>query len=154
MLVQLPERFHRDTARLAAALDEFPAAVRVAVELRHDSWWRDDVYEVLAAHGAALLGRPGVAVDHSPAADRGVGLRPLPLGVVVTAAVLRTPDAGRARPRPRGRLAGDDDDVYVYFNNDPRCCAVRDAALFARACDRLAARRTRVPATGEVRVVR
>jgi hypothetical protein len=33
----------------------------------------------------------------------------------------------------------------VFFNNDPRGCAIRDAALFARAADRLGLRTTRVP---------
>ncbi len=44
-------------------------------------------------------------------------------------------------------------DVHVYFNNDSRCCAVRDAVLFAVACRRLGEEVTRVPARSDVRVV-
>ena len=47
-------------ARAAAAGE---SRVRVAVELRHDSWWTEDVRELLARHDAALcwadrLGHP------------------------------------------------------------------------------------------------
>ena len=54
-----------------------------------------------------------------------------------------------------GRLAdlvGPDADAYVYFNNDPAGCAVRDARVFALAAARAGLRPTRVPAASEVRV--
>ena len=53
-LVQLPPRWSVDVDRLAAFLAAAPASMRWAVELRHPSWLRDDVYEVLRRHGAAL----------------------------------------------------------------------------------------------------
>ena len=72
---------------------------------------------------------------------------------------------GTATPRPcygrqalatwAGRLAdlvGPDADAYVYFNNDPAGCAVRDARVFALAAARAGLRPTRVPAASEVRV--
>ncbi|HZB97186.1 MAG TPA: DUF72 domain-containing protein, partial [Candidatus Sulfotelmatobacter sp.] len=38
LLVQLPPNFHVDTGRLDACLSEFPRSLRIAVELRHESW--------------------------------------------------------------------------------------------------------------------
>jgi uncharacterized protein YecE (DUF72 family) len=65
---------------------------------------------------------------------------------------------GRARPLPcygtralrswAERIAslwGRSRDVYVYFNNDARCCAVHDARAFARAAAGEGLRVTRVP---------
>lgn len=57
LLVQLPASFTRD--RDAAALEAFlgciPPYHRVAVELRHKSWWTRDTYRALEARGAALV---------------------------------------------------------------------------------------------------
>ena len=38
-----------------------------------------------------------------------------------------------------------DEDVWVYFNNDPRGCAPRDAARFARLVERAGLQPSRVP---------
>ena len=43
-------------------------------------------------------------------------------------------------------------DVFCYFNNDTRACAVRDAITFARLARRVGLRPTRVPQPSEVRV--
>jgi uncharacterized protein YecE (DUF72 family) len=51
---QLPETFHRDDDRLASALEALPAG-RHCFEFRHESWFTDDVYELLRRHGAALV---------------------------------------------------------------------------------------------------
>ena len=53
-LVQLPPRWKRNTARLDEFLAACPRDVRWAVELRDPSWLHDDVFDVLARHGAAL----------------------------------------------------------------------------------------------------
>jgi uncharacterized protein YecE (DUF72 family) len=63
LLLQLPPNLPADPARLAACLSCFPDGVRVAVEPRHDSWWTDEIRDILVRHGAALcwadrLGRP------------------------------------------------------------------------------------------------
>ena len=54
VLWQLPETFHRDDQRLAAALAALPAG-RHCFEFRHASWFVDDVYDLLRAHSAALV---------------------------------------------------------------------------------------------------
>jgi uncharacterized protein YecE (DUF72 family) len=54
VLWQLPERFHRDDARLAGALERLPPG-RHCFEFRHASWFVEEVYELLRAHGVALV---------------------------------------------------------------------------------------------------
>ena len=53
VLWQLPERFHRDDDRLAAALDALPPG-RHCFEFRHPSWFASDVYALLRERQAAL----------------------------------------------------------------------------------------------------
>ena len=53
LLVQLAPGHQRDDARLAYFLRLFPGWIRVAVEFRHPSWHCEDVFALLAAHGAA-----------------------------------------------------------------------------------------------------
>lgn len=70
---------------------------------------------------------------------------------------------GRAAPRPcYGRRAlatwaervatlwPGGEDVYVYFNNDPGACALRDARVFAALARRSGLATTRVPLPGAV----
>jgi uncharacterized protein YecE (DUF72 family) len=54
MLWQLPGTFHRDDERLAHALGQLPAG-RHCFEFRHESWFVDEVYDVLRSHGVALV---------------------------------------------------------------------------------------------------
>jgi uncharacterized protein YecE (DUF72 family) len=151
VLLQLPPNLQADPAALDRTLRAFPAGVRVAFEPRHESWFSDEVRGLLAEHGAALC------LADSPR-------RRTPLWRTAEWTYLRLHE-GRASPRPcygrqalagwAGRLAdlvGPDADAYVYFNNDPAGCAVRDARVFARAAARAGLRPTRVPAAGEVRV--
>jgi uncharacterized protein YecE (DUF72 family) len=131
VLVQLPPDLPVAPDDLDATLSAFPASVRVAFEPRHRSWFSDEVRDVLERHGTALCW-----------ADRRGWLNP----------PWRTADwgyvrfhGGRATPRPcygdralesaAGRIAETwprDADVFVYFNNDHRACALANAATFAR----------------------
>jgi uncharacterized protein YecE (DUF72 family) len=54
VLWQLPGNFHRDDERLAGALALLPPG-RHCFEFRHESWFVPEVYELLRAHGAALV---------------------------------------------------------------------------------------------------
>jgi uncharacterized protein YecE (DUF72 family) len=54
VLWQLPANFHRDDARLAGLLSRLPRG-RHAFELRHPSWFADEVYALLREHDAALV---------------------------------------------------------------------------------------------------
>jgi uncharacterized protein YecE (DUF72 family) len=54
VLWQLPATFKRDDDRLDRALAAFPQG-RHCFEFRHASWFAEPVYELLRAHGAALV---------------------------------------------------------------------------------------------------
>jgi uncharacterized protein YecE (DUF72 family) len=146
VLVQLPPTLRAEPDRLVECLRCFPEGIRVAVEPRHDSWWTEDVRERLTRCGAALcwpdrLGRPIAPLW--PTADWGY---------------VRFHE-GTARPRPsygdralRSWLRrvcanwDDDQDVFVYFNNDSGGAAVRDAARFAELARAAGRRVGRTPA--------
>ena len=57
VLWQLPPSFKRNDERLDAALRVIreQAPGRHAVELRHESWFAPDAYELLRGHGVALV---------------------------------------------------------------------------------------------------
>lgn len=131
VLLQLPPTLRAEPDRLDACLGCFPSHVRVAVEPRHPSWWIGETREILTSHGAALcwadvLGRPRT-----------------PLWRTAGWGYLRL-HQGRAAPWPSYGDASlrawlhridqewdNENDVYVYFNNDPGGAAVRDATRFA-----------------------
>ncbi|MBT8399808.1 MAG: DUF72 domain-containing protein [Rhodothermia bacterium] len=55
ILFQLPPNMKKDTERLTAFLENLPPEVPAAFEFRNDSWFGDDVYEILSQHGRALV---------------------------------------------------------------------------------------------------
>jgi uncharacterized protein YecE (DUF72 family) len=135
VLLQLPPTLAAHHHDLAATLDAFEPGVRVAVEFRHPSWFTDETAELLRRYDAALC------LADSPR-------RRTPCWRTASWGYLRLHE-GRAAPRPcygrqalrswRDRLAelwGAGDDVYVYFNNDPGACAVRNATTFSRMLQR------------------
>lgn len=151
-LLQLPPNFHADLSRLEAVLAEFPAGTRVAVELRHPSWFTRRTRALLQDHGAALC-----LADRS---SRWV----TPLWRTAEWGYIRFhegagqwPCYGRTALQSRARtladLYGPNAEVFAFFNNDPRGCAVRDARWFARACVRAGLDSTRVPAAQDITVV-
>jgi uncharacterized protein YecE (DUF72 family) len=135
VLLQLPPDMRADPGALDACLREFAAfpglSVRVAVEPRHESWWAEEVREVLARHHAALCW-----------ADR-LGRPVTPLWRTADWGYLRL-HQGAAQPSPRygqsalgswvRRIAEtwpDEADVFAFFNNDSGAAAVYDTAAFA-----------------------
>jgi uncharacterized protein YecE (DUF72 family) len=68
-LFQLPPTFPKDLPRLRAFLERLPRHWPAAFEFRHDSWFDDEVYQLLAARDAAL-----VAVDEDESEGRGAPL--------------------------------------------------------------------------------
>jgi uncharacterized protein YecE (DUF72 family) len=140
VLLQLPPTLKVDVATLDETLGLFPRGVKVAVEPRHDSWWTDEVRELLRRHNAALSW-----------ADR-KGRPVTPLWVTADFGYLRMHE-GRAQPWPRygrtslatwlDRLPGVP--TYVFFNNDPGGAAVVDAAAMAAQARRRGIKVTRTP---------
>ena len=145
LLLQLPPTMRCDVGLLESALAAFPHGRRVAVEFRHRSWYTDEVARCLRDHDAALC-----------LTDR-LGRAQQPLWRTSTWGFVRLHE-GRATPRPCygdaalrswvGRVSElwrGDDDVFVFFNNDPGGCAVRDAVRFAAHASRAGLHPTRVP---------
>jgi uncharacterized protein YecE (DUF72 family) len=144
VLLQLPPTLKVDVAALDRTLAQFPRSVRVAVEPRHESWWTDEVRDLLKRHGAALSW-----------ADR-KGRPVTPLWRTADFGYLRMHE-GRATPWPRygrtalttwvDRIAEESRAVamYVFFNNDPGGAAVIDAAAMAGTARRRGIEVTRVP---------
>jgi uncharacterized protein YecE (DUF72 family) len=150
VLLQLPPSLQGDAALLDAVLECFPDRVRVALEPRHQSWFSDRILELLRERGAAMC-----------LTDR--ARRRSPLWRTAGWTYLRFHE-GAGTPQPcYGQQAlatwaealaatwGPAADVYVYFNNDPGACAVRDAVRFAAAARRAGLSPTRTPDIGEVR---
>ena len=151
VLLQLPPNLQKDGPALHETLSHFDRRIfSLCVEFRHESWFDEEVEGILEEHGAALV-----------LADR--GSKPI-------TPVARTTDWGYVRfhwgtGSPEscyGRTAlaswaerisglwGPEEDVFVYFNNDPNGCALRDASVFARECEKRDLRPTRVPGTHDV----
>ncbi|WP_188830384.1 DUF72 domain-containing protein [Nocardia camponoti] len=145
ILLQLPPTLRGDPELLDETLALFPATVRVAVEPRNDSWWTDDVRNVLEYRNAALCW-----------ADREA--KPItPLWRTTDWAYLRL-HAGLATPKPSYGSAvltewvdrlretwSDESDCFVYFNNDARGAAVRDAVLFGQLTKAAGSPISRIP---------
>jgi uncharacterized protein YecE (DUF72 family) len=124
-LFQLPPQMTLDLPRLADFLAALPSG-RQVLEFRHPSWYADEVFGLLSAHGVALC-----ISDHHHA----------PAPWVATAPFVYVRGHG-----PGGRYAGsypdevladwaaqiarwhdEDRDVFAYFDNDIGCAAPGDA---------------------------
>jgi uncharacterized protein YecE (DUF72 family) len=122
MLWQLPPRFKRADDLLQSALEALTPGCH-AFEFRDQSWFADDVYELLRAHDAAL-----VVAERAPAA-------PSPWVDTAGWSYLRF-HAGRARDGNYGaralrawatRIKSQPEDVFAYFNNDWQGFAIANA---------------------------
>jgi uncharacterized protein YecE (DUF72 family) len=124
ILWQLPDRFHRDDDRLAAALKALVRG-RHCFEFRHASWFCPEVEELLRAHDFALV------IGDTPR-------RPFQTLARTTDWMYIRFHQGRGREgnytpaqlrewAPRVRAWAKDGDVYVYFNDDWNGHAVKEA---------------------------
>ncbi|MDQ4068542.1 MAG: DUF72 domain-containing protein [Actinomycetota bacterium] len=151
VLLQLPPNLAADRDALAATLACFPDDVRVAVEFRHESWFTDDVRSLLGDHDAAFC------LADSPR-RRAPDWRTASWGYIRFHEGVASPPPCYGQTALKtwtARLADlfdPEDDVYAYFNNDPRACAVRDAQRFAREAGKAGLVPTRVPGAREVAV--
>jgi len=66
LLFQLPPFQKKDVPRLSGFLGKLPAGTRAAFEFRHPTWFSEDVYEVMRAYGAALVGGDADDAGKSP----------------------------------------------------------------------------------------
>lgn len=128
LIVQLPPTMERDDERLDWFLASLPSWVQVAVEMRHPSWHVEQVFELLARHGAAYCVMSGAALPcvlrstaplvyvrlHGPSHD---GLYE---GSYSDNELAWWADRIREWERTG-------EEVYAYFNNDGHGYAVRNA---------------------------
>ena len=125
ILFQLPPNLHRDDARLEAFLDLLPARHRYSIEFRHPGWYADEVLAMLKARNIALC-----ISDHHHA--------PAPWEATADFIYLRGHGPGGRYHGRYGEAAlrdwaahirrwGKDRDVFVYFDNDIKSAAPRDA---------------------------
>ena len=128
ILWQLPPTFRRDHDRLANALDRLPRGLRHCIEFRDPTWFVEDTYALLRAHGVAL------AIGDRPEVNR-----------FQTHELTADWTYVRFHSGPRGRWGNYSDselvdwaerlrawsrthDVFAYFNNDWQGFAPRNAA--------------------------
>lgn len=131
MLWQLPPNLHLDVDRLARFVTLLPDWVRHAVEFRHPSWNHDAVTGTLAAHQVARVwvsaaggGQPTpVTSDFVYLRLHGLGDDPYRWDY---SDVDLQPWAKNIGTIGRGL------DAFVYFNNDFRGTAVRNASRFRK----------------------
>ena len=118
-LWQLPPNFPRDDERLRSTLESLPRDERHAFEFRHDSWFTAETYELLRAHGAALV----------LTGDREVFTAPWTYVRFHHGVRGRRGNYSESELREwANRIRGWDVDVYAYFNNDWEAFAPRNAS--------------------------
>jgi uncharacterized protein YecE (DUF72 family) len=121
LLFQLPPAFRKDTAVLAAFLDELSDDLKVAFEFRHASWLSPDVMDLLRRNNVALCVSDGEKV-------------PIPVEVTARHAYFRLRDEGyeaddiAAWARTVKERTAGCDEVFVYFKHEEE----GKGALFAR----------------------
>ena len=126
VLFQLPPHWRLNAERLATFLERLPAQYRYAFEFREQSWFADEVYDLLRAHNVALC------IYHMSGYDS-------PIELTADFVYLRMHGAqstygGSYSDGQLGRWAGrigdwrdQSKEVFVYFNNDPEGHAITDA---------------------------
>ena len=125
ILWQLPGTFKRDDERLAQALDKLPPG-RHCFEFRHESWFVDEISDLLRSHGVALV------IGDDPRRPFQTLERTADFAFVRFHAghELGTGDySERELRRWAGRVRewAEDGDVLAYFNNDWEGYAIRNA---------------------------
>ncbi len=122
VLFQVPPTLKKDAERLTAFLATLPQGPRTAIEFRHDSWYDDEVFDLLRRRDVALV-----------VADTDDG---------ETAPLVRTGSWGYVRLRrteyPDGALATwrkrvegmGWDEAYVFFKHEDDCAGPEMAKRF------------------------
>jgi uncharacterized protein YecE (DUF72 family) len=126
VLFQLPPQFQKNRERLAAFLKMLPRRRRYAFEFRHQSWYEDDVLDLLRDRDVSLC-----LSDHHDA--------PSPWEVTARHVYLRGHGPGgqyrdhypdktlRQWARDILKWKRQRRDVFVYFDNDQKAAAPADA---------------------------
>jgi uncharacterized protein YecE (DUF72 family) len=135
VLFQLPAHFAKNCERLDDFLRMLPGRYRYAFEFRHESWYGDDVFSVLHEHDVSLC-----LSDHSDAPSpwvvtarhvyvRGHGPGGRYKGSYSARTLRRWADEIAQWRRQRRH-------VLVYFDNDQKAAAPKDAQRLMEMIDR------------------
>ena len=133
ILFQLPPNLHRNDERLDRFLDALPEGYRYSVEFRHPDWYADEVLEMLRRRNVALC-----LSDHHHA--------PAPWETTADFIYLRGHGPGGHYHGRYGVAALNDwakairrwrrdCEVFVYFDNDIKSAAPKDAEQLIRLLD-------------------
>lgn len=135
VLFQLPPRWHVNVDRLRAFLDALPGGCRYAFELRDETWFTDEVLELLELARAAFC-------IYDLAGRRS------PEHVTTDLVYIRLHGPGQAYQgqygdsalrgwaRKIGGWSREGREVYCYFDNDQKAYAARDAARLLRLVEK------------------
>lgn len=136
LLFQFPASFGPDVGRVARFLESLEPGLRYAFEFRHAGWFCEDVFRVLAEHGAALCrasspGWPDVDVTTA----HFVYVRLHGSASLYSSCYTEAELKHWARQLRFHLRAGRD--VFAYFNNDAHAYAVQNAAALRRLLGRV-----------------
>ena len=129
ILHQLPPTFKKDeknVSRLSKYLKALPDEYRHVIEFRHPSWFDEDVYNLLSKHNAALciVSMPDFPTVLKATSDF-VYIR-MHGGNVLYGSNYSKKELKECYSWIK-RFLDDGLDVYVYFNNDARGYAIKNA---------------------------
>lgn len=126
LLIQLPPKFAENLERLRVFCDHLPSGHRYTFELRHESWWTDEVFAFLSERNLAfcLFHLAGRETPEIVTADF-VYIRLHGPGAAYQGSY---DDAVLERWRERiERWLAEGRDVFIYFDNDEKAYAAEDA---------------------------
>lgn len=126
ILFQLPPSLHKNLDRLRSFLTLLPGNLRYAVEFRHDSWVDETVFRLLEKHGVAycIVSAPGLKTYFRTTADFAyVRLH----GSKQWYSYNYSQEELTTWAEEIQALSQDGRDVYVFFNNDYKGYAPRNA---------------------------
>ena len=126
LLVQLPPHLPVDLSRLARFVALLPRSERWVLEVRHPSWQRADIYELLAEHAVALCIPVGGRLQPDLVTTAPFTYLRFHAGAGRTGGF--TDQELRAWAKRIRALTRSGKETYAYFNNDREGHAVRDAA--------------------------
>ncbi len=135
LLFQLPPGLHRDDTILTAFLETLPPGLKHVVEFRHQSWFTEEVFDILHRHhiGFCVFDMPKLTSPLLATADfayiRFHGSDSLYSSCYSDEALAGW--AGRI-----AGLAGNLEAVYIYFNNDVEGFALKNAATIRNHFER------------------
>ncbi|MBV8364808.1 MAG: DUF72 domain-containing protein [Candidatus Eremiobacteraeota bacterium] len=127
ILCQFPPYLERDDERLQQFLAKLPAAFRYVVEFRNKTWLVPTTYAILKEHNAAFCihDYPGMRV---PDVVTSSDLAYVRLHGYLMLYAGSYPKLTLKRWRNRIlKLADQARDVFIYFNNDTRAAAIKNA---------------------------